>query len=377
MASATPLKLASGKLKQFSATDTVPLANGGTNASLTASNGGIIYSTASGLAILTATATAGQMLRSGASAAPTWSTNTFPDTTPVSQILFATSANIIGGSTRFLYDGTNLNLINTATPVFARSLNIADNSAGGTIGVGYTQTSTTGFSNLFFAESSSLYCSFSRFNSATAGNYSGTSVAFANSLRILSGSGSDQTMMLLATPLIIQVGATSTNIGLRNDASGINITTSASLHTSASISGSVLQVRVDANAATISSVINNTSGTAGKSVFYVTNSSTIATHISLQSFSAAFTTDGMLAASSGALVSSQPMQIGTYSNNILSLWTNNNQRASINVGGGFIIQSGNKLWMKNTVSNTNYWSAVLVSGVLTWTDSGSTTLPTT
>lgn len=57
--------------------------------------------------------------------------------------------------------------------------------------------------------------------------------------------------------------------------------------------------------------------------------------------------------------------------------TNDVRRASINVAGGFIIESGNKLWMKNTVSNTNYWSAVLVSGVLTWTDSGSTTLPTT
>ena len=58
----------------------VALAYGGTNANLTASNGGIFYSTATAGAILAGTATAGQMLRSGATAAPSWSTATFPST---------------------------------------------------------------------------------------------------------------------------------------------------------------------------------------------------------------------------------------------------------------------------------------------------------
>jgi hypothetical protein len=48
------------------------LANGGTNASLTASNGGIVYSTASAFAVLAGTATANQCLLSGSSAAPSW-----------------------------------------------------------------------------------------------------------------------------------------------------------------------------------------------------------------------------------------------------------------------------------------------------------------
>jgi hypothetical protein len=51
------------------------LALGGTNAALTASNGGIFYSTASAGAILSGTATAGLALLSGASGAPTWSTS--------------------------------------------------------------------------------------------------------------------------------------------------------------------------------------------------------------------------------------------------------------------------------------------------------------
>ena len=58
----------------------VGLAYGGTNANLTASNGGIFYSTATAGAILAGTATAGQVLRSGASSAPSWSTATYPST---------------------------------------------------------------------------------------------------------------------------------------------------------------------------------------------------------------------------------------------------------------------------------------------------------
>jgi hypothetical protein len=72
----------------------IGLAFGGTNANLTASNGGIVYSTASAFAILGGTATAGQILRSGASAAPTWSTATYPATA-------GTSGNVLAS------DGTN------------------------------------------------------------------------------------------------------------------------------------------------------------------------------------------------------------------------------------------------------------------------------
>ena len=53
-------------------TGQLSLARGGTNANLTASNGGIFYSTASAGAILAGTATARQFLTSGATAAPSW-----------------------------------------------------------------------------------------------------------------------------------------------------------------------------------------------------------------------------------------------------------------------------------------------------------------
>lgn len=51
----------------------LPTANGGTNANLTAVNGGSVYSTATGLAI-TAAGTSGQVLTSNGAAAPTWQT---------------------------------------------------------------------------------------------------------------------------------------------------------------------------------------------------------------------------------------------------------------------------------------------------------------
>lgn len=53
-------------------TGILPLANGGTNASLAASAGGIFYSTGSAGAVLAGTATPSQCLLSGANAPPTW-----------------------------------------------------------------------------------------------------------------------------------------------------------------------------------------------------------------------------------------------------------------------------------------------------------------
>jgi hypothetical protein len=75
----------------------IDLAHGGTNANLTASNGGIFYSTGSAGAILGGTATAGQILRSGSSAAPSWSTATYPATTGANQLLYSSATNTVGG----------------------------------------------------------------------------------------------------------------------------------------------------------------------------------------------------------------------------------------------------------------------------------------
>jgi hypothetical protein len=67
-------------------TSILTLALGGTNANLTASNGGVVYSNASALAILSGTVTAGQCLLSGSSTAPTWGTCTGTGVAAVSSV---------------------------------------------------------------------------------------------------------------------------------------------------------------------------------------------------------------------------------------------------------------------------------------------------
>lgn len=62
---------------------------------LTANNGGIVYSGATNLAILNGTATARQMLQSGATAAPAWSTATWPATTAAGSLLVSATANTV------------------------------------------------------------------------------------------------------------------------------------------------------------------------------------------------------------------------------------------------------------------------------------------
>src|SRR5882672_173478 len=91
--------LGSSVLTMPAITDTLAgfaLANGGTNNSLVASNGGIVWSDASKLNILAGTATARQMLQSGASTTPAWSTSTWPATTTINRLLFSSAANTVG-----------------------------------------------------------------------------------------------------------------------------------------------------------------------------------------------------------------------------------------------------------------------------------------
>lgn len=75
------------------------LGNGGSGAALTASNGGIVFSDVSKMQVLSGTATAGQMVRSSVSSAPTWSTTVWPNTTTINQLLYSSSANNIAGVT--------------------------------------------------------------------------------------------------------------------------------------------------------------------------------------------------------------------------------------------------------------------------------------
>jgi hypothetical protein len=80
----------------------LPLANGGTNANLTASNGGIFYSTASAGAILAGTATANKALLSGSSTTPAWSSFTLPSGNGSANQMLQTDG---AGTTSWQYPG--------------------------------------------------------------------------------------------------------------------------------------------------------------------------------------------------------------------------------------------------------------------------------
>ena len=130
----------------------IGLAYGGTNANLTASNGGVFYSTATAGAILSGTATANQVLLSGSSVAPSWSTATYPATTTINQILYSSSNNIIAGLSAgndgaLITGATGIPSISSTLPV-AVQLNITQLGAitvgtwnGAVIGMTYGGTS--------------------------------------------------------------------------------------------------------------------------------------------------------------------------------------------------------------------------------------------
>lgn len=119
-------------------TGQLSLTRGGTNAALTASNGGIFYSTATAGAILAGTATANQVLLSGSTAAPAWSTATYPATTTINQLLYSSAANTITG----LATANSASLVTTSAgvPVFSSTMTNGQVIIGST---GATPTAAT------------------------------------------------------------------------------------------------------------------------------------------------------------------------------------------------------------------------------------------
>lgn len=179
----TPQSIGTGSSPTFNGltlTNPLTLANGGTSANLAASNGGILYSTASAVAILGGTATASKMLLSGSSTTPSWSTSTIPSS---------------AGSTanKFLIsDGTNYVLSGSA-------LSLAGNlTTSGAFASTFTMTNTT---SVTFPTSGTL---------ATTANTVASATGTANQVLVNSTSGSAQTGACTFT--LPQSIATSSNV---------------------------------------------------------------------------------------------------------------------------------------------------------------------
>ena len=177
----------------------ITLANGGTSASLVASNGGIFYSTASAGAILSGTATANQVLLSGATAAPSWSNATYPVSTSINQILYSSAANVIAGlatgnNSILATGGTGIPVITSTIPS-AVQLNI---TSVGTVTAGTWQATPVAL--LYGGTNAALTASNGGifYSTATAGAIlSGTATA---SLPLLSGSTAAPTWATVSHP---------------------------------------------------------------------------------------------------------------------------------------------------------------------------------
>jgi hypothetical protein len=81
----------------------VPLNKGGTNANLTASAGSVVYSNSTALA-LSAVGSAGQLLQSTGTTAPTWTTATYPSTSSIANTY------LISNGTNFTLSSFTFNL---------------------------------------------------------------------------------------------------------------------------------------------------------------------------------------------------------------------------------------------------------------------------
>lgn len=71
----------------------LPMNEGGSGNNMTAANGAIAYSDATKINLLSPTAIANQLLISGSSSAPAWSTSTYPATNAINTLLYASGAN--------------------------------------------------------------------------------------------------------------------------------------------------------------------------------------------------------------------------------------------------------------------------------------------
>lgn len=119
------------------------MAKGGTAKNLTASNGGIVYTDADSMEILSGTATAQKLLMSQSNVAPIWSTPTYPNSATLNRILRGDGTNVVL-STFTIPDTMAINTILYASSANVLSaLSTANNSILVTSSGGVPSLSTT------------------------------------------------------------------------------------------------------------------------------------------------------------------------------------------------------------------------------------------
>ena len=128
------------------------LANGGTNAALVADNGAVVYSDGSALALLASTATAGKILQSGSSAAPVWSTPTYPSASATTRkMIVSDGTNWVASTETYAVPGTLANVMTSdgtnwtsTAPAAAATTTITDDTTTNAVMYPVWVTANTG-----------------------------------------------------------------------------------------------------------------------------------------------------------------------------------------------------------------------------------------
>jgi len=196
--------------------------------SLTASNGGIVYSGSTNLAILAGTATARQMLQSGASTTPAWSTTTWPATSTINRILFSSAANVIGEIST-----TNGGVLN------ANSSGVPSMTVTPVLGVPGISTGTMGFAGITSGTATITAQSAAGTPTLTLPNASGTFAIGASAPLVLSATTGN-----LTCPTCLTANQTITLSGDVSGSGATSISTTLASVASAGTTGSSTAIPV-------------------------------------------------------------------------------------------------------------------------------------
>lgn len=305
----------------------VPLSIGGTNANLTANNGGIFYSTATSGAILSAAANANQILMAGGPATPpTWSTAIYPATVVQNGILYGASINNVsqlgtGNNRVMVTGGTGAPLFSTSLPVAVMlSINELSTVTTGTWQADIIQPTWggTGVNN----GASTITLGGSLIHS---GAFSTTIAVTATTSVTLPTSG---TLLSTATPVTLAQGGTSANLTANNGGIFYSTASAGAILAGTATANQILMS--GSNSAPSWSLATYPAGIVAQSLLYASSAN------SISGFS-------LLASSIlGTDASSNLIQIGALTNGQLVIGNTGGSptRATLTAGTGITITNG-------------------------------------
>lgn len=195
---------------------TLGLTHGGTNASLTANNGGVVYSDATGLAILNNPGGSGRTVLSQNAAAPIWSTTAYPGSAGTGTILNAQSTNNIT-ATRTAIIGAAGNATGTIgfSGVTSGTVTVQPQSVAGTYNFNLPTSAGTAGHALLSGGGGATAMTFGLLSPAAGGTGSNTT---ATSDRYLKGNGTNWITSTGAASGIGSCGGGQFVTGLNSDA---------------------------------------------------------------------------------------------------------------------------------------------------------------